>query len=179
MTKRDNHRTAAVSPWGEKRENHLTTALPPLGERLAIPHSRESRVRGSLVQLEPKLGNGWLILLILLPLLTLFPACLVGPNYNRPKVNAPAVFRGAEGAAQQASLADLPWWEVFKDETLKGLVKKALANNYDLLVAVSRIEQARQIEAQAHSQFLPSVGYQTTISGGKNESAGSILPFGG
>ena len=58
--------------------------------------------------------------------------CAVGPNYARPKVNVPADFRGAEGAAQQASYADLPWWEVFKDEQLKALIKTALANNYDL-----------------------------------------------
>src|SRR5215472_13546645 len=148
----------------KKRQSNLITALSPLRERVA---SGASRVRGAR------------LLFVLLPLVTVLPACLVGPNYNRPKVNAPVVFRGAQGAAQQASMADLPWWEVFKDETLKGLVRTALANNYDLLVAVTRIEQARQIEAQAHSQFLPSVGYQTTISGGKNESAGSILPFGG
>jgi multidrug efflux system outer membrane protein len=119
------------------------------------------------------------LLVVLMMLVLALPACLVGPNYNRPKVNAPTGFRGAEGAAQQASMADLPWWEVFKDETLKGLVKTALANNYDLRIAIARIEQARQIEAQAHSQFLPSVGYQATISGGKNESGGSVVPFGG
>src|SRR5208282_1780138 len=35
---------------------------------------------------------------------------------------------GAEGAAQQASYADLPWWEVFKDDQLKSLIDAALAN---------------------------------------------------
>jgi outer membrane protein, multidrug efflux system len=146
-----------------KRENHGTRAPSPLGERASSVASRLRTFR---------------CLFILLPLMTVLPACLVGPNYNRPKVNAPPVFRGAEGAAQQASMADLPWWEIFKDETLKGLVSTALVNNYDVRIAVTRIEQARQLEAQAHSQFLPSVGYQATISSGKNESAGSILPFG-
>jgi multidrug efflux system outer membrane protein len=76
-------------------------------------------------------------------------------------------------------MADLPWWEIFKDETLKGLVKTALVNNYDVRIAVTRIEQARQIEAQARSQFFPAVDYQGTISGGKNEAAGSVLLRGG
>jgi len=78
--------------------------------------------------------------------------CAVGPNYVRPKVTVPADFRGAEGAAQQASYADLPWWEVFKDERLKALIKTALANNYDLGIAVSRVEQAHQLANVARAQ---------------------------
>src|SRR5277367_1520544 len=99
---------------------------------------------------------------------TLF-GCKVGPNYKRAPVNAPVSFRGAEGAAQQASFADLPWWEVFKDDTLKGLVQQALTNNYDLKIAVTRIEQARQIAVQARAQLYPSVSYNGAVSGGKNE----------
>ena len=79
---------------------------------------------------------------------------MVGPNYKRPNVNAPAAFRGASGAAQQSSFADLPWWEVFKDETLKELIKTSLANNYDLAAAVARVEQARQIAADSQIAIL-------------------------
>ena len=102
--------------------------------------------------------------------------CAVGPNYVRPKVHAPADFRGAEGAAQQASYADLPWWVVFKDEQLKSLIKTALANNYDLGIAVSRVEQARQIANVARSQYFPAVGYTVGASDGKNEFLGSVAP---
>src|ERR1700747_1834920 len=76
--------------------------------------------------------------------LLLLPGCAVGPNYQRPKVSVPTEYRDAQGAAQQASIADLPWWEVFKDDRLKNLVQTALASNYDLRIAVTRIEQARQ-----------------------------------
>jgi len=109
---------------------------------------------------------------------TLF-GCKVGPNYKRAPVNAPVSFRGAEGAAQQASFADLPWWEVFKDDTLKGLVQQALTNNYDLKIAVTRIEQARQIAVQARAQLYPSVSYNGAVSGGKNEFLGTVAPNGG
>ncbi|HKE24441.1 MAG TPA: efflux transporter outer membrane subunit [Bryobacteraceae bacterium] len=105
----------------------------------------------------------------LLLAVVLVPGCAVGPNYRRPKVNIPPAFRGAEGAAQRASFADLPWWEVFKDEALKGLIKTALANNYDLAIAVTRVEQARQVAAQARSQYFPSVDYKTRLSEGKNQ----------
>jgi multidrug efflux system outer membrane protein len=96
-------------------------------------------------------------------------SCIVGPNYSKVKVNAPDVFRGAEATAQQASIADFPWWDIFKDETLKGLIKTSLANNYDLAAVVTRVEQARQVAAEARSQYFPAVNYNPGVSGGKNQ----------
>ena len=109
--------------------------------------------------------------------LALLLGCAVGPNYHRPKVAAPPTFRGSEGAAQQASIADLPWWEVFKDQQLASLVRIALANNYDLQIAITRIEQAHQIEAQARAQYFPLVDYGVRAGRGKNEF-GQIIPNG-
>jgi len=103
----------------------------------------------------------------------LLSGCLVGPRYQRPVVTAPPVFRGQEGEAQKASLADLPWWEVFKDETLRGLIKTAIANNNDLRIAAARVEQARQFARVARSDYYPGIGYEPEISGGKNEYLGT------
>lgn len=115
---------------------------------------------------------------LFLPLF-LLSGCPFGPNYQRPKVNVPTEYRSAEGAAQQASIADLPWWEVFKDDRLRNLVQTALANNYDLRIAVTRIEQSRQIAAQARAQFFAFLNYSASGSDGKNEFAGAIVPNGG
>jgi outer membrane protein, multidrug efflux system len=112
-------------------------------------------------------------------LLVFTGSCAVGPNYKRPAVNTPADFRGAAGAAQQASIADLPWWEVFKDPKLAELVKTALTNNYDLRIAITRIEQAQAISRQAQAQYFPSAGYGATGSDGRNEFGGAISPNGG
>lgn len=119
------------------------------------------------------------ILCFLFPLssgLFLSSGCAVGPSYQRPKVNVPTEYRDAEKSTQQASIADLPWWEVFKDERLKNLVQTALANNYDLQIAVTRIEQSRQVAAQARAQYFPFLNYSVTGSDGKNEFVGSIVP---
>ncbi len=80
-------------------------------------------------------------------------------------------FSAAPGRAQQASFADLPWWEVFKDETLKALIDTALANNYDLAMAVSRVEQARQLAAVASSQYFPLLTTRRPAMGIMNLSA--------
>jgi multidrug efflux system outer membrane protein len=66
-------------------------------------------------------------------------------------------------------MADLPWWDLFKDETLKGLVETSLTNNYDLAAAVARVEQARQVEAQAMAQYFPAINYLSITSYGHNQ----------
>ena len=70
---------------------------------------------------------------------------------------------------QQASFADLPWWEIFHDKTLTALIKESLANNKDLTVAVARLEQASEVAAQARSQYFPTLGYSTLLTYGHNQ----------
>jgi len=115
------------------------------------------------------------------PLLLVLSGCLMGPNYKRPAVSAPPTYRApvapppqAETASQTqptqtADFADLPWWEVFHDDTLTQLIKTALANNHDLGAAVARVEQADQVGAQARSQYFPVLGYATLTSYGHNQ----------
>jgi multidrug efflux system outer membrane protein len=116
---------------------------------------------------------------VVLASVCLLSGCLVGPRYKRPVVTAPPVFRGQEGEAQKASIADLPWWEIFKDEALRGLIKTAIANNNDLRIAAARVEQARQFARLARSDYFPGVGYEAGISGGRNESLGNPIDSGG
>jgi len=86
--------------------------------------------------------------------------CAVGPNYVRPPTGAPEDYRGHVGPVEAASIADLPWWEVFEDPILQELVLEALNENYDLQAAVHRVEQARALVGVAQSPFYPQIGYQ-------------------
>jgi multidrug efflux system outer membrane protein len=86
--------------------------------------------------------------------------CTVGPNYTRPEISAPAVFRGADAApaiAGAESYGDLAWWSVFPDPDLQALIRTALAQNYDLRVAASRILQAQSQVTVARSQEFPTL----------------------
>jgi multidrug efflux system outer membrane protein len=107
--------------------------------------------------------------------LMLLQGCAVGPNYRRPAVDSPAAFRG-ETTAPTNSFADLAWWEVYQDATLQALIREALTNNYDLRIAVTRVEQARAVAMQARSQFVPSITYDSTVSRGRNELLGNTVP---
>ncbi len=80
-------------------------------------------------------------------LLLLLSACKVGPNYKRPPLTVPDQYRGLApdaGQQQQASeqFAQMKWWSVFQDKTLQSLINEALANNYDIRIAATRIVQA-------------------------------------
>ncbi len=88
--------------------------------------------------------------------------CRVGPNYARPDVKVAPEFRAAEpqpATTDTTSLADLPWWQVFNDPQLQALVNQALVNNYDIQVAIARIDQARATFGVARSGNKPQVGY--------------------
>src|SRR6266571_2477353 len=71
--------------------------------------------------------------------------CMVGPDYQRPPVTAPGVFRGASPpiTPDARSIAELKWFEVFQDEQLQELIRTALTQNYDLRDAVARVDAAR------------------------------------
>ncbi len=98
---------------------------------------------------------------IAIVLIALFSAgCMVGPNYRRPAVPVPASFRAPEPLppGQAESIADLKWFEVFKDDKLQDLIRTSLERNYDLRDAVTRVEAARaQLGVQRSFQY-PNVG---------------------
>ncbi len=89
----------------------------------------------------------------------------VGPDYVRPTVPMPGSFRDAPAVAPTAgrapasvpSLADLPWWQVFEDPALQGLLREGLAGNEDLRAALARVADARARVGVASSDGRPHV----------------------
>jgi len=98
--------------------------------------------------------NTWLCV----PLGCILASCVVGPNYKRPIVSAPPAFRG-QTVAESDSLADLAWWDAYPDPDLGVLIKESLENNKDLLTAIARVEEERNLVAVARSAYFPLVGY--------------------
>ena len=89
----------------------------------------------------------------------LLAGCTVGPNYKRPPMEVPTNFRAPAPLAepQATSFADIKWFELFHDETLQGLIRAALVQNYDLRDAVTRVEQARANLGVTRSNQIPQV----------------------
>ena len=89
---------------------------------------------------------------------SLLTGCAVGPDYHRPTVQTPSTFRAPtpQLTPEAASLADLKWWEVFKDEKLQELIRTSLVENYDLRDAVARVEAARANLGITRSEQFPN-----------------------
>src|SRR5579864_3382665 len=92
--------------------------------------------------------------------------CAVGPDYHRPAVQTPPSFRAptAQPTPEAASLADLKWWEVFKDEKLQELIRTSLVENYDLRDAVARVEEVRANLGITRSEQFPNAEASGNLS---------------
>lgn len=92
-------------------------------------------------------------------MLVLLAGCKVGPNYVRPQVMAPAVYRGADNkpvsSANQNSLGDEDWAKVFNQPELQDLIRTALTNNYDVRIAAQHVLEAQAQLRITRSQSFP------------------------
>lgn len=96
-----------------------------------------------------------------------FSACAVGPKYQRPEVATPQEYRFAMSPQEAASIADLPWWDMYRDPILQGLLREALENNQDLRVAAARVAEAAALVGVARADFFPQIGLQAAGSYGQ------------
>src|SRR5262249_43435651 len=92
--------------------------------------------------------------------------CAAGPNYARPEVPAPPHYRTPTTVPpdESSSLADLKWFELFKDDKLQDLERVALQQNYDLRNAVARVEAARANVGIVRSNQFPNFAAGANIS---------------
>lgn len=99
--------------------------------------------------------------------------CMVGPDYVRPSVETPLVFK--EGREREDSAAHVAskrgwrlaqpndgaergdWWRVFNDPTLDRLVRLVDVDSQTLRQAVAGYQQARTLVEQARAALFPTV----------------------
>ena len=98
-------------------------------------------------------------------LVSVLAGCNVGPKYTKPNYPAPPAYRGADEAAissaDQNSLGDRQWSQVFQEPELQSLIATALKNNYDVRIAAQHI-----LEQQAQVQVTRSQEFPTLSAGG-------------
>ena len=100
--------------------------------------------------------------------------CVMGPDFQKPVVETPGHYRFAD--AQAETTVNLKWWELFNDQVLDSLVIAALNDNKDVLIAVSRIDEARASLGFTKADPLPRVDIEADASRG-NITGKSKLPF--
>jgi len=93
-------------------------------------------------------------------ILVLLAGCKVGPRYKRPEITPPAQLRSGEASPSQVSLGDAKWFDIFQDDVLRGLIKEAIAANYDVLIAAQRVIDAEGRLSATRSWLYPQLGAQ-------------------
>lgn len=122
--------------------------------------------------------------LAILGVFVLLTGCAVGPNYKRPALDVPAVYRGASNssavgteAGASQSLGDEKWWEVFQDPQLQGLIRQTLKNNYDVRIAAARVLAARAQLGITRADQLPTLGVGGNIASQQSPRLGPIPSY--
>ncbi len=106
--------------------------------------------------------------------LAVLSGCAVGPDYFKPNVRTPAAFVGEAPVglshASRRTEVDLrQWWRSLRDKELDSLVDRALTSNFDLAIALTRIQAAREEIIVTAGAALPDV----TVSSGAGAGTGS------
>ena len=87
---------------------------------------------------------------------------------EKPELPLPAALPAQADAAVQ--LPD-PWWTIFHDDTLNGLIEEALAHNPDVAVAAGRVAEARAGLRITNADRLPNID----IEGDATRSKDSVF----
>lgn len=90
--------------------------------------------------------------------------CAVGPDYRTPVTTMPSAFSAAPPSTQPANIAD--WWKSFGDPELDSLIDRALAANFDLDIALTRLQEARTAEVVVEGGALPDIDASGALAGG-------------
>lgn len=103
----------------------------------------------------------------------LLAGCAVGPDYERPKVDASERYRFED--AQARDTANTAWWTQFGDKELDRLIGIALSENKDVLIAAARVEEYYGRYGAQRGQQLPQVGAEA--QGGRRRQSQSANPL--
>lgn len=84
-------------------------------------------------------------------------ACNVGKKIEKPDVPLPAQFNNNPSFADTSSIADIEWKDFFSDTNLTGLISSGIQYNFDMQLALKRIDIARQQVIQTGFLWFPSI----------------------
>jgi len=102
----------------------------------------------------------------------LLGGCAMGPDYERPELPVPESY--VQPVDTGENFANLPWWELFGDETLNELIGIALEENQDIGIAAARIEEFRALLGVTRSNQFPTVDVGAT-AGRSRASQNTVL----
>ena len=101
--------------------------------------------------------------------------CAVGPDYVRPTLDLPAAYKETgpwKTAEPRLAGSQEPWWSVYGDPVLDGLMQDAERANQSLRLAEANYRQALALADQARAALFPTIGANAGASRGLTNSSG-------
>jgi NodT family efflux transporter outer membrane factor (OMF) lipoprotein len=100
-------------------------------------------------------------------------SCTLGRDYKRPAIETPTTYRHAASQTSAASLADVEWFDLFRDDTLTQLVRTALQQNFEIRIAAQRVLQARAAYGITRSDQFPSIDVSAGVTAARSSQTGA------
>jgi NodT family efflux transporter outer membrane factor (OMF) lipoprotein len=100
-------------------------------------------------------------------------SCTLGRDYKRPAIETPTTYRHAASQTSAASLADVQWFDLFRDDTLTQLVRTALEQNFEIRIAAQRVLQARAAYGITRSDQFPSIDVSAGVTAARSSQTGA------
>ncbi len=91
--------------------------------------------------------------------------CMVGPDYIKPEINTPTQWRNSVKETQNTTNSQ--WWKQLNDPVLNRLIEQAIQGNYDLKIAIARVDQYMGLYGSTRSNLFPK------FSGSYNAQTGN------
>lgn len=100
--------------------------------------------------------------LLVLAVASILSGCVV----SRVNPDVPELPLPSKLPAQTVGVAELPnpWWTIFEDQTLEGLIEEALAHNADVQIAAARVDEARALLRIVNADRLPFLNVEGTAA---------------
>ncbi|MBO9703263.1 MAG: efflux transporter outer membrane subunit [Sporocytophaga sp.] len=110
--------------------------------------------------------------LFFIVMILVLAACKLSKDFKTPEVSLQETYRNTT-STDTATIADVNWKTFFVDTTLQKLINDAIANNYDMQIALQNIEGARLQLNQTKWAYFPNAALQ--ITGNSNRPSANSL----
>src|SRR4051812_3854630 len=101
---------------------------------------------------------------LLFALVLVVTGCKVSKDVETPQTELPQAYRNAPVSTDTTSVATIEWKQFFPDTNLQELIGKAVANNYDLQIALKNIESAQLQLTQSKWNNVPQLNLGVTAN---------------
>jgi len=100
---------------------------------------------------------------IIVLIIMVLVSCKIVHPYEQPTAATAGLYRD-QATTDTTTLASLPYTEMFSDTILQGLIREGIAQNLDLKVAYTRIQQSQAYYEQNRAAFQPTLNANVGVT---------------